>query len=35
MLAEIQLGSGHKVACWNPHTEEPVVERDSRMTPAP
>ncbi len=36
-LAEIQLGSGHKVACWNPHTEEPapVVERDSRMTPAP
>ncbi len=34
-LAEIQLGSGHKVACWNPHTEDPVVERDSRMTPAP
>ncbi len=34
-LAEIALGSGHKVACWNPHVEEVVVERDSRMTPAP
>ena len=34
-LAEISLGSGHKVACWNPHVEEVVIERDSRMTPAP
>jgi oligopeptide/dipeptide ABC transporter ATP-binding protein len=34
-LAEIAMGSGHKVACWNPHIEEPSVERDSRMTPPP
>jgi oligopeptide/dipeptide ABC transporter ATP-binding protein len=35
-LAEVALGSGHKVACWNPHIEEPPSEeRVSRMTPAP
>ncbi len=35
-LAEIALGSGHKVACWNPHVDEPVPgAHDARMTPAP
>jgi oligopeptide transport system ATP-binding protein len=35
-LAEIMLGSGHKVACWNPHIDEPAPgARDSRMTPPP
>jgi oligopeptide transport system ATP-binding protein len=35
-LAEIALGSGHKVACWNPHTDEAVpAAADSRMTPPP
>ena len=33
MLAEIALGSGHKVACYNPHEGEPP--RDSRVTPPP
>jgi oligopeptide/dipeptide ABC transporter ATP-binding protein len=32
-LAEIALGSGHKVACYNPHIDEPP--RESRATPAP
>ena len=35
-LAEIALGSGHKVACWNPHIDEPAPgARESRMTPPP
>ena len=35
-LAEIALGSGHKVACWNPHVDEVVPAGvDSRMTPPP
>jgi oligopeptide/dipeptide ABC transporter ATP-binding protein len=35
-LAEIALGSGHKVACWNPHVDEAVpAAADSRMTPPP
>jgi oligopeptide transport system ATP-binding protein len=25
-LAELRLGSGHKVACWNPHVDEPAPE---------
>ncbi|HEY2514464.1 MAG TPA: dipeptide ABC transporter ATP-binding protein [Polyangiaceae bacterium] len=35
-LAEIALGSGHKVACWNPHVDEtPAGDIDARMTPPP
>jgi oligopeptide transport system ATP-binding protein len=37
-LAEIMFGSGHKVACWNPHVDEPVAgegEGEVRITPAP
>jgi oligopeptide transport system ATP-binding protein len=35
-LAEVMLGSGHKVACWNPHIDEPAPGGfESRMTPAP
>jgi oligopeptide/dipeptide ABC transporter ATP-binding protein len=34
-LAEIAMGSGHKVACWNPHVEDPASEHDVRMTPPP
>jgi oligopeptide transport system ATP-binding protein len=35
-LSEIMLGSGHKVACWNPHVDEPPPGGvPSRLTPAP
>jgi oligopeptide/dipeptide ABC transporter ATP-binding protein len=35
-LAELLLGSGHKVACWNPYVDAPLPESaESRMTPAP
>jgi oligopeptide transport system ATP-binding protein len=35
-LAEVMLGSGHKVACWNPHVDEPAPGAlDPRMTPPP
>jgi oligopeptide transport system ATP-binding protein len=35
LLAELALGSGHKVACYNPHIEEPPSSRDYRVTPPP
>ncbi len=35
-LAEVMLASGHKVACWNPHVDEPAPGTiDARMTPPP
>ncbi len=35
-LAELHLGSGHKVACWNPHVDDaPPPSRESRVTPPP
>jgi oligopeptide/dipeptide ABC transporter ATP-binding protein len=34
-LAEIMLGSGHKVACFNPHVDEVAPAGAERMTPPP
>jgi oligopeptide/dipeptide ABC transporter ATP-binding protein len=34
-LQELELGSGHRVACWNPHVDHAPAASESRMTPAP